>query len=458
MKTTTTSTYYQNQCLLQISPNMSVELLIKDNPLNLTLDSLFSMAARVNKKRGFLFVSKILGKHIPTHPLKPLLASGVLALEFYERSTGKDVTNKDIIIKGLLSDNPTEITKSYSLLNAQQLKLKGNPVIIGFAETATALGHAFFDCISNAYYIHTTREIVEDRQASLNFEEEHSHAVDQLCYIEKKFINNSEPIILIDDEITTGKTAINIIRDIHRMYPRKQYSVISILDWRSDGNKKQFFQLENELGITITVVSLLAGNMHFLGETIEEAEYNYEPSHRDLDVEVQSIDLSHLFTQTRFVRKRESIPFIEETGRFGMKSESKQAGTDKCSAAGEHLKKSRVGPNTLSLGTGEFMYLPMRISSYMGEGVQYHSTTRSPIFPQKNKGYAIQNGYTFLNPENTEIVHYVYNIPKNYYDDLFLFCEKDISEKSLTEIIEIVKDRGIRKLNIVTFSTRGGRE
>lgn len=40
------------------------------------------MAARKNIKRGFLFVSKVLGKHIPVQPLIPLIGGGILAARY----------------------------------------------------------------------------------------------------------------------------------------------------------------------------------------------------------------------------------------------------------------------------------------------------------------------------------------------------------------------------------------
>ena len=42
--------------------------------------------------------------------------------------------------------------------------------------------------------------------------------------------------------------------------------------------------------------------------------------------------------------------------------------------------------------------LPMKTSVYMGDGVSYHSTTRSPIFPL-NKKISVKNRLAFESPE-----------------------------------------------------------
>ena len=47
-------------------------------------ESLYEMAARINKKRSFLFVSKVLGKHIPPHHMYPFYSSALLASIYYE--------------------------------------------------------------------------------------------------------------------------------------------------------------------------------------------------------------------------------------------------------------------------------------------------------------------------------------------------------------------------------------
>ncbi len=437
---------------------MAIDIEVMENPLNLSIDDLFIMALRVNKKRGFLFVSKLLGKHLPLLPAQSLLTSGLLAIEYYEQITGESVKEKDPILNGCFSEDPLEIEEAYSRLSSLRLDLPGDPLVIGFAETATSLGHAFFDCIGQAEYIHTTREEINGYKPLLNFKEEHSHAVNQFCYIDEHRIRNDKPIVLIDDEMTTGKTSLNIIRDIHSKFPREQYAVVSILDWRSDENREQFRQLERELGVKIHTTSLLSGHISFSGETIGEAAYDYEPKPREAELHIERFNIESLFTQTPYVNEKDSIPYIKETGRFGISRNDKEDVDASCAKAADYLKQNRIKKKTLCLGTGEMMYLPMKIASLMGDGVLYHSTTRSPILPFEKEGYAIQNGFTFENPEDDAVVHYVYNIPEGEYDELFMFFEKEVSEDALQEIKQLAKDRGIGQLNVVMFSSMERRD
>ena len=62
-------------------------------------------------------------------------------------------------------------------------KLPTKTVFIGFAETATGLGHAVFNHFEDAIYIHTTREEMLNMEPSFFFEEEHSHATSHRVYV-----------------------------------------------------------------------------------------------------------------------------------------------------------------------------------------------------------------------------------------------------------------------------------
>ncbi|WP_416145438.1 phosphoribosyltransferase domain-containing protein [Planococcus koreensis] len=65
----------------------SLELLVKVNRSfqGLPVESLFSMALRVNKKRQFLFVSKLIAKHLAVNPAVALGTGTLLASLLMEK-------------------------------------------------------------------------------------------------------------------------------------------------------------------------------------------------------------------------------------------------------------------------------------------------------------------------------------------------------------------------------------
>ncbi|MGG3572990.1 phosphoribosyltransferase family protein [Bacillus gobiensis] len=447
MKIAATSTCLQSKHMLQILDNIKLELVISDNPHSIPMDKLFLTAARVNKNRGFLFVSTVLGKHIPVHPLKPLILSGLLAMEYFEKTKARIPDKKKTIAEKFLQSDHAILEEGYSLLKNKKLPFPEQPIVIGFAETATALAHGVFDCMEGASFIHTTRERME-KEPVLAFEEEHSHAVSHQCFASGSFFSNDRPVLLVDDEITTGKTAINIIRDIQKKFPRKEYAILSILDWRSDEHKAAFRRLEEELDINVTTVALLSGNIKAIGAPLEKSSYNFHPNERRNEIKVIKHDAGDQFAFF-------TSSYIKETGRFGLADEETSKIEQACLTTAKHLRAYRTGARTLCIGTGEFMYIPMRIAAGMGGGILYQSSTRSPIHPNDSKGYAITNGYTFKNPEDQEIQHFLYNIPYDAYDEIFYFLEKDAADAALEPLLNICSDRGIKALHVVTFFGRG---
>lgn len=423
-----------------------MNLNVTQNKLAIPVDEFFSMAARINKKRGFLFVSKMLGKHIPVDPYKPLLASGMLALSYYESVTNTALEHIQSVRDGFLSNEREELSRAYDLLKSKPLKLQEAPIVIGFAETATALGHAVFDCFDEAYYIHTTRESVDELTPEFNFREEHSHAVDQRCYANESILRKNHPILLVDDEITTGKTCLNIIKELHAKYPRNHYSVLSLLDWRSKEHINQYSNLEKELGITINVHALLKGTIDFNGKPLEEPlnQFHSSKCNRSSGVVVKSHDLSAHF------RRLPGSNYLTDSGRFGIDDSVKTKIEESCQNASNQLNREIQGGKTLCLGTGEFMYIPMKIASYLHGDVYYHSTTRSPVQPLDSEGYAIRSGFTFANPEDQEVQHYVYNIPVGKYDSAIIMFEKEVSEEETKSLLSILAERKITTIHIVT--------
>jgi len=421
-----------------ILDGLKVEITIQQNPYEIPLEDLFLMAARVNKKRSFLFVSKVLGKHLPIKPIVGMQVGFLLAARYMEVVKATPPRDSDRLISSFKNH-----TKGYMEAFIEEQHC---PIVIGFAETATALGHAFFEAFRKADFFHTTREWFEGVEPTITFEEEHSHATSHRVYVEKELLESNREIILVDDEITTGKTALNIIRALHEKFPRKTYTVVSILDWRSHENEKRFKELEQELGITIHTVSLVKGTATEIGgidmdeQVIQESipEFSQHVSfHRIENPDLIKIGSSAKGGYTRY------------TGRFGLTSKENEEATNWMKKVGEDLAGLRTGKRSLVLGAGEFMYIPMKVSSYMGENVFYHSTTRSPIFPTQREKYGAKNRFSFLNPEDPSIQHYLYNISENQYDDIFIFFEKRVDKSQIQGMLEQLKRTYIPNIRVV---------
>lgn len=412
------------------------------------------MAARINKKRSFLFVSKVLGKHTPIEPRMGMLIGALLANRYLEMADREKTGLREKLVS--LFNNGSDRFEEQPFVDEQI-----NPVIIGFAETATALGHAFYQFFQKADFFHTTREKLVEIEPVITFEEEHSHATSHRCYIDESLLNNQREVILVDDEMTTGKTAINIIRSIQKQFPRERYTVVSILDWRSEENQLLYKELEEELKITIQSVCLLKGFMKAIGSPDIEHRTPSPPRDSSVSQTVEKIVLHDIFPEhtTAFNYSSislegevKSIPYVKETGRFGINSETNHKWNQSMEGVGRYLSSYRSGGSTLCLGTGEFMYMPMRIASYMGNGVSYHSTTRSPIYVENRQSYGAAFGLSFPNPDDWKVNQYVYNIPPNVYDDLFVFFERAVSEEELQPFLNELKKTNIKDIKIVFFN------
>ncbi|WP_312098197.1 phosphoribosyltransferase family protein [Niallia sp.] len=447
-----TLTYLNKKISLPIIHNLRIDITIEENPFNLPLEDFFKMAARINKKRAFLFVSKLLGKHLPIEPKKGLLTGFMLAARYEEIVTGIITPQREALIANYSDSSLPFFDKPF--ISSK----KANPIIIGFAETATALGHSFFRAFEHATFFHTTRENANELVPIISFEEEHSHATSHRCYVEEGILANDKEIILVDDELTTGRTAINIIRDIQRNYPRDKYTVVSILDWRSEEWQHEMKSLEQELQITIQVVSLLKGSFDLVGKEInlvsqtEILERNTEePLLEYISLENYVKERVIPITSTCLAGSRNEYGYLKDTGRFGICTEEV---TDTwIRQAASELEKKRVG-TTLCIGTGEFMYIPMKLASFMGGNLHFQSTTRSPIYPNDEEEYGAKNAFCFSNPEDLDIANYLYNIKAKQYDDIFLFFERKVNMEQLKDLLSELKAVQAKKINIVYCSGR----
>ena len=90
---------YCNQSIhYNIDNSLEILLNIKENKCNIPSSKLFTMSARENKKRDFLFVSKVIGKHIPMVPDTLNIIGGILArLWISEREGSLDYPTTELV-------------------------------------------------------------------------------------------------------------------------------------------------------------------------------------------------------------------------------------------------------------------------------------------------------------------------------------------------------------------------
>lgn len=430
---------------------------IKDNPYHFQQEELFEMALRINKKRCFLFVSKVLGKHLAVHPAIPILTGHLLAIQFQEKESSQETIGRDIAqaLKGHMEAHEVLETS-----RQHQLEQKDPLLVIGFAETATALGHGFFEKLTGCvHYIHTTRENLVNQQPAICFEEEHSHATSHRLYAEQHLFEGVKEIVLVDDEMTTGKTNCNIIRQLKQTYPQIQKVVIvTILDFRNEEARNTIERLATELNLTIRCVSLFSAEFLLQEKTqitseakLVDVEKNNSRTVHDLsDVLQERYTPQPSYTDTNGIVESN---YYHLSGRFQLSTSSQQQLEHDIKLLAAQLKEKRQQGKCLVLGTGEFMYVPMMIANEMGRDVYYHATTRSPI--HANDQYLIYNRFTFNSGEFPGIKNYLYNIPQNTYTDIFIIYERILDVEATCTLYDQLKQYA-ENIHIVTLGGVNG--
>lgn len=392
---------------------------IKENVYDLNLDDLVSIGYRDNNsKRNFLFISKVLGKHIEVKP-NICRVTGFLLV-----STILGTTKETSILINYIKnykDNDININEVMKLTYRTNEKL----VVIGFAETATGIGMSVASAIENSYYVTTTRENIEGIKSFLNFEEEHSHATTHKCFPEDIYkLREADRIILVDDEITTGKSMLNIIKELKRNTGVRKYEILTILDWRNIEYRELYKDFIRKNKVEIEVRALISGDI--------EVEDNNVYCYKKENLLSEKMNVNYLNILSR------KGQYLKFTGRFGVDFDDIKKTEEECIKAANKIQEI-IGDNKkiLVLGHGENIYIPSRIASYLEGDVYFKSTTRSPIYCSDERSYLINERSIFY---HNGVKYYFYNksrIEENY-DKVILITEDDLDIK-LTNNLIIVK-------------------
>ncbi len=359
---------------------LDLELVVHDDRLGGGLDRLAGLALRRNPRRAHLLVSRLLGKHLPVDPREALAAGAQLA--------------------ALL---PAEV-------------LAAEPLIFGFAETATALGHAVAAAVEGATYVSSTRR---PGRSHLDFEEAHSHATAHRVLASQALLAAACPVVLVDDELSTGRTAINTIRALHALAPRPSWTVAALLDLRPAAARQAFAALADELGVPVHTVALLSGELHVPDDAAARAAATVAAA-----APTDQPGPTHPVRQLA-VTWPIGLPLGGRYG-WGPELEEQLATTLKplaevvAEVIAEATSSEAHATRVLVLGTEELMYVPMRLAAALadrlgpGADVRNQSTTRSPVVPLDVDDYAVRSALAFPAPDEPSRTSYVYNAGPGY--------------------------------------------
>ncbi|MBJ7469908.1 MAG: phosphoribosyltransferase domain-containing protein, partial [Solirubrobacteraceae bacterium] len=135
--------------------------------------ALVRIAERSNPKRSFLLVSTVLGKHLPVGAARCRLAGIALGLAVAADPRAADAKT------ALLEGSDAEALSMLDMIETQPPVDGGPYVVVGFAETATALGEQVATALDATWWQTTTRQSAIAAAGGLRFDESHSHAPDQ---------------------------------------------------------------------------------------------------------------------------------------------------------------------------------------------------------------------------------------------------------------------------------------
>ncbi len=325
------------------------------------LTALLGLAVRDNPRRAHLLVSTVLGKHVPAPP-------GLV------HGTGVRLGRR---VRALLG--PGEADRA---------------VVLGYAETATGLGHSVADGLGRVPCLHSTRRPVPGIRPVGRFEEAHSHATSHLLLPrDGALLAGDGPLVLVDDEFSTGNTVLNTVTALHAHHPRAHYVVVALVDTRTAADRARLADHAARLGARLDVVALAAGTVGLPDDVLERgralvARHRTPPPAPAAAAHPVRVGL----------RWPAGLP---DGGRHGFTP----AHRDRLEAALPGMAgrlRAALPPaahRVLVLGCEELMYVPLRLAAALetsgGPAVRFSTTTRSPVLAVDDPGYAVRTRLVF---------------------------------------------------------------
>lgn len=359
-------------------------------------DQLLGFGARNNRQRGFLFVSKVLGKHVPVRPKLMQHVHQELAWAIAKVDRGVGSTG----------------------------------IVVGMAETATGLGMGIFGELQQLHtqtawksYFQTTRyplsKIDQSASPPLQFEEIHSHArtlaleMPPIGTEHYKSLRNAESILLVDDEISTGKTFANLLRSLRTINLSFKHLIVATITDLSDGRVQRL--LTDLDGIdSVSVVSLVSGNYEFKAfDTSRCALTNGNTTELK---KTSKQETWSTFSARHGISRVEHIP---------------EKVLEQCR---HHLKPGRCRV----IGTTEFIDPAYRLALQLeasGWETCVQSTTRSPLLIS----HEIKLALPVIDPYCSETPNFLYNF-KRKRDENILVVHESRDQSAIALLMQTICD------------------
>ena len=377
-----------------------------------------------NTKRNYLVVNPLQGKHIPVSPSK--------SLELFDSLAGR-------------------VKAAYP----------GERILfIGFAETATAIG-AGVALRVGGYYTQTTRECLEGAQY-LYFSEEHSHATAQKLVKNglEEIVGQIDRIVFVEDEVTTGKTILNIVTLLKEEYPSiRSYTAASILNGMNEEALKRYEQ--EQIGLLYLVktdherfpeiadrytdmTDRLSRNM-----VRETASGKGSPKDEKVHGKPQGMqaDITGYIVTEGYHNTRKVVHT----------SEYEKSVACLCEETARLLNLQRE-QEILILGTEEFMYPGLAVGAFlehMGKTVRFHATTRSPIAICSGEDYPLKMRYELDSLYEEGRKTFIYNL-KRYDRVVILTDAADVCKSGLESLLSALKAVGNDDVTVIGWGTLQG--
>lgn len=374
------------------------------------LEDLLGFAQRINPKRAFLFVSKVLGRHIPVAP-----------------STMRDAFTD---LANLVPDDLPE------------------PIlVIGMAETAVGLSAGVHQALQTRYpqalLLNSTRHAQHDdsydkssHSLLTTFSEDHSHASQHLIYqsadkVTQAQLLASKTLIMVDDEASTGNTCVNVVTALRNagLDQLEQVHLTTLVDWSLNQERQQHQDAADSDDAVSDQIAKRLPNIKFQRHHLLSGAWTWTDAPNPEPITMPSVDTteagSHTLGDTgnwgRFPTLDSTDGFDNYLLKFqtAFKVFNKQAQSEK-----EQFEKKQLPKRILVLGSNEFVWLPFLLAEWLetqtqNSTVNFSALTRSPIA----LGGAIKKMLSFSDNYGLGMTNFAYNVEPNDWDLIVLCVE-----------------------------------